>query len=155
MQKIREKLIDRLVSRNKFSLSSFTFVQVQVDKLRSRATLRTLVKTLSDIDKTCETTSQHNHLQTLASRFIEFFIFEFCFSSFAKPMEPKLIADFIMLLAERPLQGVEQDSIDIVPSAAGRVCLLRYLLMLKHPESIKLSESLLMAELQRSAEDMK
>lgn len=98
---------------------------------------------------------KERQLQAAASRLMEFFIFDFCVSNANAKLEPGLIADLITLLAKKSLKNIGDQSqyyLDVVPSDAARVALLRAMLELRDSETSKVVQASLVSEL---AESMK
>ena len=94
-------------------------------------------------------------LRRAAGRFMEFYIFNYCFSaSYAETLSVGLVRDFITILAGNKADfggsadgGSDAYFIDVVPSDAGRVALLRALLALETPELAEAVQTILREEL--------
>jgi len=106
-------------------------------------------------------------LQAAASRFMDFYLFEFCFhplrfdsTESSDALEPALLRDLIRLLVDsdtvRLPEGDDPDRyfINVVPSDAARVALLRSLLALKDPTSKEIVESELYRTLKEDASNL-
>jgi hypothetical protein len=98
-------------------------------------------------------------LRAAACRLMEFYIFDFCLSSHTGQniiLDGLLISDLIHLLAKRPLpmqDGEESYTIDVVPSDAARVTLLRSFLDLRDEASQQLVQKLLVEQLELSVSE--
>ncbi len=125
-----------------------------------------LITTFQEQDNELVHKSKHKEgaLQAAASRFMDFYLFEFCFnplrfdqSEASDLLEPALLRDLIRLLVDRDTvrlpEGDDPDRyfINVVPSDAARVALLRSLLALKDVESKNVVESELFRTLKEDA----
>jgi len=109
----------------------------------------------ADYLKVDDSKNKERRLRAAASRLMEFYIFDFCLGSHtgqAINLSADLISDLILLLARRDLvsDGDEKYSIDVVPSDAARVTLLRSLLQLRDQKSQEAVQTLLKEQLEHS-----
>ena len=143
--------------------------------LRNRRTFRGIVRLIKELVGGCR--GKEASLQAQASRFMDSFIFDFCFANEGEAaavghwqsIEWELLEDFISLLAGRTpgsdeaeqahgQDGFRQEQyfkyfIDVVPSEAGRVALLRALLALSEPATAARIEGGLLEELSVSIKE--
>ena len=86
----------------------------------------------SDLQLCMSSKDLEDHLQSVARRFMEFYIVEFCLvPSVTGFTENKLLRDFLFLISERSIDHMgEKYFIDVLPPGSGRVSLLRTLLEL-------------------------